>query len=133
MEFPMPTCIQEEMGYETLKYIAGFISHKFHLPPGESNGSSWIDEKSNGKLIVPTTNLTKQCLELDVSFNKFHGDKISFEPNPIENFNKFAGLFHSSIDPKIIELFGRCRFYARLKQLNQELSKKKIVAEFTNN
>ena len=75
--------------------------------------------KSMGKLFVPTTDLQSMCEACDKLFDNFQGNGLRICDHPFDQLWKAVLKEYPSFPMKIVNLYCRVKFYARLRQLNQ--------------
>ena len=122
-----------ESDKHALEYISGYISVKLNFPTEEPIPGSyiWLKSLCNFKKALPNMEI---CIKyLDAAFNAFHGNsELDTRSGPnimvdtvnyMEKFCKDRGL---SVPLKVIQLFMKVKFYARIKYINSQikLSKK---------
>jgi hypothetical protein len=123
---------------EGLKYVAGFLSHKFRIKyphlgtktrdktDFEQSDSPWITALSRGGLTLPSNDFLKQIFLFEKIFKEIHGT------NGLNTQYKVMGTTISHISAKfpdfpfeIIKTYVRTRTFIRIKYLNQRLKKEK--------
>ena len=108
-------------------YVGGYICRKLKIKPADQVPNSWIHLKGEGRLIQPSEGIQDILEKCDKVFNDFNGMSISLKKcsNPL---GKVIGLMMrklQDINPKIIKLYCRVKFYGRLKLINQRLKESK--------
>lgn len=115
-----------EMAYDGLENLAGFICHKLKDSTLQSSSSatySWIDHLSEGGLSKPSPTFMSHIEELNRVFIETNKEGLAIGGNFIHNL-----LIKSSrIDcpEKAKRLFFRSRMFFRMRELNTELKAKK--------
>lgn len=111
-----------QLEYDALEYVSGYICKKLNLPVATDTSSfTWIDQVSEGGLKKPPEELISKVHQLDIIFNNFNGPELKLKPGRkyLKTLIELAGSVDS--DYKIKHLFFRSRMYFRIKQLNMAL------------
>ena len=124
----------EENVVKVRKYVGGYICKKLNLKASKDNQSEWVSRKGEGRLLEPCQEVMHTIDKADMCFTQFNGKNISLRKtyNPIAKVLKFILRKHPQLDPKIVKLYCRVKFFARLKLMNKALraSKGKCVRYF---
>ena len=120
-------CENEMKAKEMRSYVGGFICRKLNIKPAKQVPKSWIHLKGEGRLIQPSEAVQDILEKCDKVFNDFNGISISLRKchDPL---GKVMGLMmkkFKDINPKIIKLYCKVKFYGRLRLLNQKLKESK--------
>ena len=113
-------------------YIAGYVAKKLRLEHRDLGiptfmktvDDSWISKLSRGGLLQPSEKWLSICLKLEQHFKASCKDGI---PRERTLTNLFATLPYIDAPKKAIELYFRIRLYAKMKYLNEDLSKSKLA------
>lgn len=123
------------MNYEGLKYITGYVAHRFRdkyknlgtlsqeLEP-INDAPDWLQFTSRGKLLYPSNELMKVATTMDNEFHKFHGNSLSDDRFIFNELTKrtMEKLPHIDIPYEVILRLSRTRTYTRLRDLNRKIS-----------
>jgi hypothetical protein len=121
------------MHFQSLRYLAGFIAHKFlqdfpHLGQRthcavnyDGDVPDWIRAISRGGLLIPSESFTKQVQEFEKCFVNFSGatdrhtcvDSISKLKNEV-----IRQCVCSLLDEHVVMLYARTRCFIRLRYMN---------------
>ena len=69
----------------------------------------------------PTPQLVDIVKQCDEVFTSIHGDTIKISKNPLWNLECKIMCSNPEFDRRIVKLFCKVRFFARLKKLNYDL------------
>ena len=112
----------EENDEEAFNYVVGYVGHKLgYSSSPEEKPDSWISIVGGGKLHEPTEELKDMCRKCDTKFNEFHGMSLRECMNPFMKLETTIKKDFPNIPLKVIRLFCKVKFYARLKRLNESL------------
>lgn len=115
-----------ELAYDGLENLAGFICHKLKDDSLESSSTqsfSWVDHLNEGGLSKPSPMFMNNIEELNKVFVEMNGEGLVAGPNFIKTL-----LMRSESIPcpeKAIRLFFRSRMFFRIKELNRSMKEKK--------
>jgi len=125
------TLMQEldELAYDGLENLAGFICHKFRKDEPSafcSNQESftWVDHLSEGGLKKPSEELMAQLRQLEQVFDAVNSDSILICKGYLLKLLNLSG--HVTCNDKIKTLFFKSRMYFRLRLLNKALEDKTL-------
>ena len=76
--------------------------------------------------IFPTEELKNICEISDRIFDFFHGDGLRFCKNPFSDLCKEILDENPTLSVKVVSLYCRVKFYARLRQLNRDIKIKNL-------
>ena len=134
--------IPQYSNYQARNYVIGYIGKKLGLQPRKGAvPNSWIALKGKGKLFEPNDFLIEMCEKIDDKFDEFHGSGVRLCEAPFEQLFDLIMKEYPTFLPKVVKLYCKVKFYARLKQLNYELKMNKLNksvrpfkqnAQFTN-
>ena len=122
--------------FQARNYVVGFVARKTGLSPKKNPpADSWINLKGKGKLFAPDDNVMQICEICDSMFNDFNGSGIRLCKRPMESLVKLVIDQHPSFPVKVVKLYVKVNFHARLRQLNnnikiQSLSNKKSIRAY---
>ena len=113
---------------EVLHYISGFIANKLkskhpQLVTQESSTKRWIDLKSRGHIVYPSSDLFHLVTILEKEFCIFHGKTVDMNKDPIGRLVAQMSQNHPHVPKDIISLFVKIRFFHRIKHLNVAINK----------
>ena len=119
--------VKEMSNFEARNYVIGFIGKKLGLRPRSSQKSeSWISLKGKGRLFEPSDELINICEICDRKFDEFHKDGLKKCNKPFNVlFQEIISNF-PSFPPKVVKLYCKVKFYARIRMLNRDIKLKKI-------
>ena len=135
-ESQSPLISQAELdpGNEALKYLAGYLAHKFRFqfpcfgnktntPSGFQQLSfPWIAALTRGGLTFPTLEFVSKVQQLEETFISIHGDSLKKGPGLIKNASELMLRKHQSLLPdEVIKAFVKTRTFIRIKELNHRL------------
>jgi hypothetical protein len=118
---------------EALKYVAGYLAHKFRLKfPEFGNKTSslndlqklespWIVALSRGGLCMPSAEFIRQTFELEKLFNKIHGCTFRKSGSVIRSTSDEAVRAVKSLPEEVVRAFIKTRTFIRIKYLNCQL------------
>ena len=66
------------------------------------------------------------CEKVDEKFDQFHGSGVRVCEAPFEKLFENVMNEYPTINPNVVKLYIKVKFFARLKQLNQEIKMKKL-------
>jgi hypothetical protein len=127
-----------ECGEEGLKYVAGFLAHKFrikypefgektrNLSSFERNDCPWICALSRGGLTAPSEDFFSKIKKFENTFKELHGNSIDRNFQIISNATKKICLENPGFPAEVVKTFVKTRTFIRIKFLNHQL---KVVAE----
>ena len=114
----------------------GYIAKKLNTKvPGlvrgreDKTNCDWIDLKSRGSLVYPSTDLLEEVEKYEKIFPKIHGDALYRGRDPIEKTISAIAAISNRWPREVIKLFVNIRFFSKLKKLNvvlKENSKKNV-------
>lgn len=123
---------------EGLKYIAGFLAHKFRQkypelgcktcesPNSGVSSSAWISSLSRGGLTLPSENFMKQILVFESIFKDIHGKNgLNSEYKVMETTVNQIQCKCNSVPIDVVRKYVRTRTFIRIKFLNQKLKEEK--------
>ena len=113
--------IRELSDNEAKNYVIGFVGKKLGLKGKMPTSETWIGLKGQGKLLEPSDELINICDKCDIMFDKFHGAGFRDCSDPQKALVKFILDEYPTFPIRIVQLFCRTKFYARLKHLNNDL------------
>ena len=64
--------------------------------------------------------------KFDENFNQFHGSGVRVCEAPFDKLFDIIINEYPTINPKVVKLYLKVKFFARLKQLNQEIKMNKL-------
>ncbi len=111
---------------EALKYLAGYVAHKFkdRYPELSQQGSvdppiscPWIDTYSYGGLTKPSQEWLEQYERIEGEFNNFHGNGIQKDAQIIEKFGKHLVIKFPTVSKDILKFCSKMRTHIRIKYL----------------
>lgn len=123
---------------EGLKYVAGFLAHKFRqkypelgcktrdlVNPGQTI-SPWISALSRGGLTLPSDSFLKQVRLFEEVFKDIHGKNgLNAQYRVMETTEKqILGRF-KSVPAEVVKKYVRTRTFIRIKFLNQKVKVEK--------
>lgn len=121
----------DELQYDGLENLAGFICHKLKKkePSASCSSSSqetftWVNHLSEGGLKKPTEQLMAQLHQLEQIFNKVNADSIFVCKEYLSNLLNLSS--HIDCGNKIKILFFRSRMYFRIRTLNKSFQDKSL-------
>lgn len=110
-----------ELAYDGLENLAGFVCHKLKNSDLESSSSetySWVDHLSEGGLSKPSSTFMGHIEELNRVFLEVNGEElVTGENNFIHNLLEKS--VHIDCPLKAKRLFFRSRMFFRIKELNR--------------
>lgn len=108
-----------ELKYDALEHLTGYICHKTKLGASEASESSftWTDQLSEGGLIKPPQQLVQKMQELEKIFHSVNGNTISIQSNYLKNLLNLSS--NIDCDELVKKTFFRSRMYFRIKKLNE--------------
>ena len=117
----------ETKAKEMQSYIGGFICKKLNLKPSKQVPKSWIHLKGEGRLLQPSEALQDSLEKCDKVFNNFNGLSTSLRKchDPLGEVIGLMLRKFKDINPKIIKLYCKVKFYGRLRLLNQKVKESK--------
>ena len=130
---------QELCSFEALRYIAGYLlykaqkkfpSHDMALFEDEKHKDGWIELKSKGSLMIPSSLFLKKIQSYEKMFIEFHGEEIDFKPKPMERLIMRILEKEGEVNKQLkylIEIFVKVRFFQRIKILNEKCKKKESI------
>ena len=127
---------QQKSSKQALIYVCGYIAKKLNTKvPGlvrgreDKTNCDWIDLKSRGSLVYPSTDLLEEVEKYEKIFQKIHGDALYRGRDPIEKTISAIAAISNRWPREVIKLFVNIRFFSKLKKLNvvlKENSKKNV-------
>lgn len=120
---------------ECVEFVAGYVanqfSNKYPNLIGESDKKSsmcWTDYISRGLLKIPSVNLMKAMIQLEIDFKILHGDNLYKAPNIFKIFtNKLISSNKQfELPEEVLKCLVRTRTYIRLNNLNNQIMCKKF-------
>ena len=123
---------------EGLKYLAGFLAHKFRLKYPElgcktkdvsnlaQNNSPWISALSRGGLTLPSDHFLNQVRQFEEVFRDIHGKNgLNAQYQVMETTVKQIQARFKSVPGDVVRKYVRTRTFFRIKFLNQKLREEK--------
>ena len=125
----MPDCHDELFQFEHEKkatemknYVGGYICRKLKLQSSEQVPNSWVYLKGQGRLLQPDEAIQDVLSKCDKIFSAFNGTSPFSLRKCKDPLGKVQNLITKKlVDPKIIRLYCKVKFYARLKLINEKL------------
>ena len=114
--------IRECSNIEAKNYVIGFVGRKlgFKLKQNSSE-PSWVSLKGKGRLFEPRQDLKNVCETSDRMFNIFHGNGLRKCKYPFDSLCKQIMKENPSFPVKVVKLYCRVKFFARLRHLNLDI------------
>ena len=104
------------------EYVAGFITYRFGIPSVEPTG--WTALQSHGGLKGASEQTVSEVKLMDRAFNCIHGvgPQLSTEMkvNPIQTTVTEIRKRCPQIKSEVIELFTKIKYFARIRDLNEQ-------------
>lgn len=122
--------LEESMETEGLRYVGGFIAHKFpkysylgtNVNPDDK---TWIGKvcRRKGKLMTPSNDLFEQLRLMEKLFEIYHGKKSLKSGR--KAIKKLSTLICKRVNlpEDVVHYFVRCRVYFRIRILNREIER----------
>ena len=66
------------------------------------------------------------CEKVDTKFDEFHGNGVRVCEAPLEKLFTIVMKEYPTFNPKVVKLYIKVKFYARLRQLNHEIKLKRL-------
>ena len=109
------------------KLVGGYICKKLNLKASRTNPSEWVAMKGEGRLLEPCSEVMDTVEKADQLFTQFNGKKISLRKtsDPIGKVIKYILKEQPNLNPKVVKLYCRVKFFARLKLMNKALRSSK--------
>jgi hypothetical protein len=129
---------------EGLKYICGFLAHKFRFTHPEfgtkTNENSvfekveapWISALSRGGLTIPSTEFAQTIYAFEDIFKTIHGSDICTKEKVIASTIKIIEEKFPLFPKEVIKKYVRTRTFIRLKFMNQQLKANKEAKKRRN-
>ena len=119
---------QEMSTFQARNFVVGFVGNKLGLKPRTNPpADSWITLKGKGKLFEPTDELHTICETIDTFFEKFNGSGLRICQRPLEQLVKSVHDEHPHFPLKVVHLYLKVKFYARLRLLNSNTKMKSLL------
>lgn len=125
---------QDVIGRNGLKFLAGYVAHRFRLEYPESGSTnlddpncSWISTLNKGNLLHPSNNFLKAICYSEEVFNQFHGSGLKKIPFIIQDVLIKVKEQYSCIPDTVLSCFIRTRTFIRLKHLNKIIMNEKRI------
>ena len=113
----------EENSVMVRKLVGGYICKKINLKARRNIPSEWVAKKGEGRPIESCSKVMDTVEKADQLFTQFNGNKISLRKtsDPIGKVIKYILREHQNLNPKVVKLNCRVKFFARLKLMNKAL------------
>ena len=109
-------------------YVGGYICRKLKLKSSGQVPNSWVHLKGEGRLLQPNENIQDILSKCDKIFSAFKGiSPFSLRKcrDPLGKVQNLITKTLVDVDPKLIKLYCKVKFYARLKLINEKLKTSK--------
>ena len=122
---------EEAMEIEGLRYVGGYIAHKFPqyqylgTPAIDTEDKTWIESVSRekGKLTKPTCEFLEKLKDMEKLFQIYHGEKdLKAGRNSVKTLADEIAK-HVILPLDVITFFVRCRTFFRIRILNKDMKK----------
>ena len=118
---------QEMSNFQARNFVVGFVGNKLGLKPKTNPpADSWITLKGKGKLFEPSDDLRTICETIDTFFENFNGSGLRICQRPLERLVKSVHDEHPNFPLKVVHLYLKVKFYARLRLLNSNIRMKSL-------
>lgn len=134
-EFESITSASDWIAQEGLKYVAGYVAHRYREKyvflgnPARILADTDIDYisiLSRGGLLYPSDQLLEVAYVMESEFNAFHGDSLKTETFIFKTVAKNVQKKIDKIPFEVLLCLVRTRTYIRLRNLNRAIFQKSL-------
>ena len=123
---------------EGLKYIAGYLAHKFRIKYPDlgtrtdaaasfknHSESKWITALSRGGLMLPSHEFLSKMIQFEKIFKEVHGNGLNTQYKVMQTTIEHILQSFPDFPLEIIKKYVRTRTFIRIKELNNKIRKTK--------
>ena len=123
---------------EGLKYIAGYLAHKFRLKYPDlgtrtddsssfqnHSESKWITALSRGGLMLPSSKFLSKMIQFEKVFKEVHGNGLNTQYKVMQTTIDHIMQSFPDFPIEIVKKYVRTRTFIRIKELNNKIRKAK--------